>query len=263
MTAQPAPDTIFNESMEAAIAMLLQTVPPNELEIKRLEREATKLAKIDPSGAMEVRAYIAAARADLDAANELFAKALLISNDFRGTVVRNLMLLAHTGQSERVMDVFGQHHDAIRSDPAALRTASQLLGYTGWLMTAKKVDDELLRMGVKTLTVSDGDVEEPTTIDTRGFTELDFAKAIGFAHRFLRSKGARPRATRPRAIAYEDGRSAILFELMLEKSPQELSELEWELFGAMSEAAFPAEEQGMLVLALGTNQAVIDADSVH
>ena len=249
--------------MEAAISLLLQSVPPNEFEIKKLERDVGKLAKIDPSGALEVRAYIAAARTENDQANELYSRALLISNDFRGTVVRNLMLLAHTGQSERVIEVFGQHHDAIRSDPAALRTASQLLGYTGWLMTAKTVDDELLRMGVKTHTPTEGDSEEPATINTRGFTELDFAKAIGFAHRFLRSKGARPRATRPRAIAYEDDTSAILFELMLEKSPQELSQLEWELFGALSEAAFPAEEQGMLVLALSTNQATINADNVH
>jgi len=259
VTGQAAPQTIFNDLLSEVVE-LLHGKEISPFELKRLDREIEKLGNADRAGSWELRAHVAAARGDVSECVDLFTRALNQTDDFTGSVLRMMMVLARVGESEKVKEVFVKHRNIIRTDPSAVRAASILLSFSGWLLTAKGLTEDLLRMGIQP---GEGNGGDPQTLNNRGFTEEHVAEAVGFATKFLRSRGFHPVGVRNFGASLDPNTDCVFFSFGFDAEPERLAAVEMELFGALAEKEFPVVEQRFLVFGLVPGWDQKDADTLH
>lgn len=254
MPVQPAPATIFNKTMETALSYI-RSGSPTQFELKKLEREVEHLAKVDLAGSFEISGFIAALRGDLESIDDKYRRALTITDDFIGTRVRYMQLLGATAQTQKIYDAFVEFYPVLRNDPSALRSLESTLSFSGWITSAHNLAQDLKRMGV-----------EPEKkifaerIEDFGLSESDLAAPVGFSQRWLISKDLRATFSQSMSIPCEDGKAHVLFQLGVERSPEEVARLEWDLFGALEEAAFPAEQSGLIRVTLASITSTPNAD---
>lgn len=246
VTAQAAPETIFNDVMER-VRGYLRTRTASEFQLRQVEREIQQLAKVDAAGAFELSACLAAFQDDLDEIDAKYSRALAVTDDFVGTRVRYLNLLCATGQSGKVYEKYREFYSALRSDPAAMRMMEGALSFSGWVKTAFELVKDMQRMGVESAKRTSAE-----QFDNKGFDESDFALPVGFAQRWLIEKNVPTHTVQSMALPCQDGGTPLLFQLGIERTPEETAELEWELFGALDQAEYPAEKSGALRITLAS-----------
>lgn len=253
MTAnQIAPETIFNGLLDRLVVALGTGTNFSALELKRFEREIGALARVDAAGAFELRAHVASLEGKFEDADEYFEKALTQTTEIVSTVVRYLVVLAAVARGERLMETFLRFKSILRNDPAAIRTVSQVLAGSGWVRTSHEFAAEADRLGARAEAIG----VDAMSIDSDA--EREIAAAVCFAHNFLRSRGSAPEAVETIVIPTEDGRPSLFYQFSLDKTPEDVAELEWDLFGALAGKNFAVQRDGKIVFALAAGAA--DAD---
>jgi tetratricopeptide (TPR) repeat protein len=240
----PAPRTLFNDLARLGLVLLQGTRLPTELEVRRFEKDIETVSRIDPVGYLQLRGFAAALRDDHAEVDALFERALSISSQRLGAVMRYMAILAATGRSQAVIDLFQKYRDDICGDPAALCGAEGALRFSGWFATGNAVGRELTKRGLRATPTFDTEFSEEF------LSEEEVARVVGFSHRFLRDRGSVAKCVQATHIFHESGGATLLYQLAVDAQPEALAELEWDLFGALAEAAVPVQEQGLLCIAL-------------
>lgn len=255
MTARVAPDTKFNDLL-GSVLDILSRARSNEFELRKIEKDASALYKVDPSGSLEVRAHVAAAKGDDDLTDDLFERAMTITDSLEGTVMRYLIVLGALGRAEDVHNLYCKYETLIGANPTALRTAAQVLAGSGWFNVRVDIDRRLEKMGVERAAQ-----QGRTSLDSFndfGIEAIEFTKPISFARRFLRFRNHGAISTRIIVVPKDEGDSGIFFEFLVGGEAEFVAELEWDLFSAMNEQDFLVVNQCKLTIALAPS----DLDSV-
>lgn len=252
---QAAPQTIFNDLMERAVAVL-QGRRMSDIELRRFEKEIASLERADLAGMYELRGFVAEMKGDADEMNAMYRRALGLTKDYVGAVVRYLMLLSGAARTDDLIEAYRQYGDALRGDIGALRAAEGALLFGGWCETAAHLTNQLERMGADPF---QGVGLYPVAVDRGELAEADVAHTVGFVHRFLISRGYRAQTVQAVRIPAENGSSHVLVQMQLNESPARVAELEWDLFEQMDKADLPAEQQGFVRVALSSRQADLHA----
>lgn len=258
MTIQAAPNSIFNDLMGRLVDIVCEGTG-SEWELKRLEREADKLEKVDRSGAFELRGHIAAAKGDEASTDDWFTRAIAISDDYTGSILRYLLVLGATVRGDKALETYRKYEPAIRVDPAALRQAQGVLHGLGFPFTAQSLFRDLERLGVK-----ERDTDLFNSIDDARLSESDVAAVVQFSRRYLLQQHAPPKAIQSTVVPFEDGGSAVLYQFLIDRSPEVVSGLEWDLFGALDSADFSADKQRKVMFGLvPAGMATADANNQY
>lgn len=247
MTIQAQPATVFNDLMQAVTALEMGPQPPNEFSLRKLERDAESLKVADPAGKNELLASIAALRGDMESAIKLYERAISSTSDYIGAVLRYLGLLGQNAETRKVKEAIDLYYPAIRNDPAAVREASKIATYTGWLATAYNIAAEGERLRCLNAQELKNLADATPMRDVR---EEDVAIPVGFVTRYLLRKGYRAKGVHTNILPLEEGGWSLFFEVAIDASPEVITDLEWEMFGELEGENFPAENSGFLRLAL-------------
>ncbi|MBD3826158.1 hypothetical protein [Stenotrophomonas sp.] len=255
MSIQARPATKFNDLMGKAIDFL-NSGRASELELKRLENEATALANADHAGSLEVRAHVAAVRGKMDDCHNLFRAALRATDDYNGTIVRYLIVLSLSDHLDELKQAYLELGGALRGDVEAMGVVAEMLAGSGFMLSAWSLTEELQRMGVDKRSQGTKWSDELVHFDEGSLTDSDLSAPVQFARKFLRSHGARVNTIQVSVVPFEEGSSAVLFEIAVDQTPSRTAELEWDLFGELEGHDFRADEQRKVMLALsGTHVA--------
>jgi len=257
VTPLPAPRNVFNDMVDVGVALLRKATPPTELDIRRFEKEIEVVSRFDPVGYLELRAYAAALRDQEADVDTLFERAMAISSQRTGAITRYLAVLALTARTDAVITHFRNHREEICNDIAALRGAQRALIFSGWFATGNAVGAEIAKRGLTPIPTHDTELVETL------ISEAEVASAVGFSHRFLRRRGARAKYVQVVLIPHEDADPSLFYQLGVEMPAGELAEVEWELFGALADAAIPAEQQGHVRVALVSWDCAEENDADH
>ncbi len=225
-----------------------------EFEIKKIERDAAPLKKIDISDWYEVGAHIAALRQDFAEQDRLFEAAYFNASDKADTVQRYLVLLAGLGRTEKLKEQFDRFLPMLRNDPGLIRTTSSLLVGAGWVFTASKLASELDRLNAVSTTLFPCALEirdiDRSSISEADVSEQAIAEAVGHAHQYLRSLNALPNAIETSVVPFEEGRTGLMYQFNVDKDADTVSDIEWKLFEELAEREFPIERAGTVVFSL-------------
>lgn len=252
MTTQLAPETIFNDLLQRLIDALSLGI--TDFEIKKIERDAAPLKKIDISDWYEVGAHIAALRRDFAGQDRLFEAAYINASDKADTVQRHLVLLAGLGRTEKLKEQFDRFLPMLRNDPELIRNTSSLLVGAGWIFTASKLASELDRLNAASTTpfpcaLAIRDVDR-SSMDESEVSEQAIAEAVGHAHQYLRSVNALPNAIETSVVPYEEGKAGLMYQFKVDKDADTVSDIEWKLFEELAEREFPVERAGTVAFSL-------------
>jgi hypothetical protein len=232
------------------------------MDLKRFERDLDTLSKVDPAGARELRAYLCAYRGDISEARRFFAQAQIGSLTKLRSAVRFLIVLMRVDAHEELEAVFIEQRELIRNDPAAIRTVAQLLVTCGRVPLAEALCAESHRLGVSILVPAPIDRTD-TSVNYGGdeaekaacaipelhdeLTKLElFVKAFGDSH------GVEVELADTVALPI-DGREVMLCTFSVDRTAEEVGDLEWQLFGALGEE-LPSVREGTMVLELSSRQ---------
>lgn len=204
----------------------------------------------DPSGMLELRAHLLAAKGQDEQASELYERALSVSAGDPDVVVRYMIVLAATGRSGLLKSIFERFKPILRGDPRALRTVRGTLTGCGWWETAHSIDQDLEKMKLPTDTVAD----EFSTVDEEQAPEAEVAEAVGFVRTFLRAKKTVIDRTQTMAIPRTDGTSYLFYQFLLDEPIEKVAQLEWDLFGELEAKSLPVESSRGVVFALVGNE---------
>ena len=244
MTVRPAAATVFNDMLEDAASLVVRGSTVGAFELKKFEHLIGQLGSADRSGAIEMRAHVAAARDQFDEVDALYSRAIAATEDYVGAIVRYILVLSKTGQALKLGDVADRYMESIKLVPSAYQAVGEALTCAGWIVRGRQIE---AASGAPEARESPG-VDVPMD----GFEERDIAAAVGFSHQFLRKRGAKAVGIRTSGIAHDDGPAQVLVELQVDQPVSVVSDLEWDLLAALGEAAFPIEQHGPLVLSLST-----------
>lgn len=249
MTIQAQPATIFNDLRKKLASLIDGGVAVTEMEVKRLEREISSLAKADASGAHELRAHLATVSRDFDACDDFYERALKIAvaEDYLDTAVRYMILLRASARGDKLLEVFERFRERLRCNPAAIKTVANLLEEFGCFRSAASLRAEGIRMNVvEAHDVSNLDQAESMTVEE----ERDLLEPIQFSQAFLRNRGVAADQVEVTSLDLEDGQTSLFYQIWLNRTVDDVAELEWDLFGELSNREFAAHRNRRIVFAL-------------
>jgi hypothetical protein len=242
VTARISPVTIFNDLYGRARDAVLRG-DVSEFELRALLRDAeTKLQRVDAPGANEVRFAVAIARGDLRLADDLFAKALALTESRVGTTLRYIDALTLAAECEKARQVMDAAWGLLRNDPSAVRNCAQFMVGNGWMLRVAEMNEDLTRMG-------EAPMHLPAPLPPRELEE-QFMAPIAFARRFLRARHAFVKLVTFNAIPYETSDVGWLWAAVVESDPEVAADLEWDLHAALVDGGFEVFDSGQLAIAV-------------
>lgn len=246
MAIQLEPATIFNNLLHDLAPYFVSGKSVSSIEFARTCREVESLANADPSGRLELLGQIEGLRGNVDEAFSSYDRALKISDDYAGTIVRYMQLAGRLGEPTKVRSIWNEHKVAIQDNITALREAKAIMGFSGLLAAHDAIDAQLAHIGA-------GE-KKPDHLDQKGkgLQEKLISQPIGYLHKFLIGRNARATEYRISSIQNEDDSITVLFQFGVPGTPEEVANLEWDLYGALSEKGFEAEEDGRVRIVLTT-----------
>lgn len=257
MTIQAQPETIFNDLLQQVVDAHARH-DRNELQLKRFEREVTKLEHASRAEALEIKAHIAALRGDAVSSDNLYSAALKASGDYAGAAARYLGLLATCLRYEKLLTVFRDTEAAFEGNPEAMRHVEGLLACAGLIKSARRLATKLAKMGSKSASncIADSElVTQKTNLDD--CRDEDFAAPVAFAKRFLISKHVVMNSYRLANTVSDETDESIFFQITVDQSPEDAVQTEMDLFDAFGKESFPLELEGKIVFGLvGTRVAL-------
>lgn len=143
------------------------------------------------------------------------------------------------------MEIFQRFKALLRNDPAAIRTITKVLAGAGWLRTSDEFAAEAKRLGAG----AEGVVgAEALQLDAEA--EQEIAAAVCFSHNFLRSRGTQPEAIETLVVPNDDGTPSLFYQFSVDRDPEVVADLEWDLFEALAGKGFPLQQRGLVVFGL-------------
>lgn len=252
--AQAAPQTIYSDLLNRAIH-LLTTAGPIEFERHRLTADAEKLMAMDPMGALEIKAILAAARADHVVSAELFDRPLQISGGDARFLRCAFQVAAISGQVFRAKFLYDTFLAGHGLPVAWKQEMGRLLSFNGWFREAGRLQGELQESGEDPCTTDVSLLEFPAKPANVGHsvppafaiktsiaeildeTRVDddqvatiFAKAISL----LRSWGYPPQGVHTETSVHSEGPPSVLVSFMVIGDVEPVSDAEWRLYGELA-----------------------------
>lgn len=257
MDLLPAAETNFNPIWY----LLRDSAQLSEFEIKRIERDIDHLAKIDASGAIELRAYVAARRGNFTEARKLIARAHIGSDGVLRLVVRFLIVLRSIRQFDLVVAVYEEYRELIRNDVSAIATVAAILLYAGHSDAAKELIQEAPRLGavVEWATIEEMALDknaeffgETTANPGEWLPDMseEMLRVTTLVEAFIAARGLEIGRAEFEAVELGDGRETTLVRYEVSGSPEDVADTEWELYGRLDPSELPAIREREIVVTL-------------
>lgn len=252
---QAAPATKFEELQKRIVSAMRSM--PSEFELRQLHVELKKLANADSIGSMELRARLACIEGDVEEAERLYRGVLKATGNAPGYAFNFLTILASTGNSARAFQVYREFIPMEELDPHARERVAQTLGFCGWAGESTEIRQRLvdsgyqLESGPEDLVFAPENCEEDDQIhpsealmklstnhrnlELSGIKDSWIAERVGDAIQFFRSMSTFVTGVRTYATPRDDGSVGILVNFYVDRTPEEAAEVEWDMYGFMSE----------------------------
>jgi len=258
LAIQAQPETIFKNLLEQ-VYEALKVRNANEFQLKLWDREAEKLLHASRGDGLEIKAHLAAVRSDDEECDRLYSIALRTADDYAGAAARYLALLATRLRPEKLLEVYRDVGAAFKGNPQITRFVEGLLASEGFVVSARKLAEELFKMGSFSAAGPAAESERATQfVSVDSYDDADFGAPVAFAKRFLASKHIDQQGVNLSPSVSEENSSTVFFQIRTDQSPEDAVHTEMELFEALEVEAFPLESQGKIVLGLIGTRAVLD-----
>ena len=253
--AQAAPQTTYSDLRIRAIH-LLGTASASEFELHRLAADADKLMAVDSMGALEIKAVIAAVRADHVVSAELFDRLLQMAGGevrFLRCAVQVAAISGQVFRTKLLYDTFLAGQDL----PIAWKQEmGRLLSFNGWFREAGRLQRELQESGEDPCTSdvsllefpakpADGDghsvppvVAVKTSIadilDETRVGDEEVVTIVAKAISLLRAWGYPPHGVHTETSVHSEGPPSVLVSFMVIGDVEAVSDAEWRLYGELA-----------------------------
>ena len=223
MANQPAPATKAAELI-AALAALAAEAEPNDFELKRLEREAEKLLKIDAVAGYTALGAVASLRGDIEGVHSRHRAALQLSGNSPQTLHNYGASLAKLGEFTEALEVARRAHSRAPADPQMFGGVVTASLYAGHFREACDLVNEWNGANPERPYAPDSPVEALlSAVDREVFTEERLQEVVAIAYEVLRS--SKIRTGRVELHADEHEPDYFLFECFVMTSPEKAEEL--------------------------------------
>ncbi len=269
--AQAAPQTTYSDLRNRAIH-LLSTASASEFELYRLAADADKLMAVDPMGALEIKAVLAAVRADHVVSAELFDRLLQMAGGevrFLRCAVQVAAISGQVFRTKLLYDTFLAGHDL----PVAWKQEmGRLLSFNGWFREASRLRRELQDCGEDPCTSDvsllefpakpaggDGGSAPPvfaikTSIaaifDETRVDDEEVAAIVAKAISLLRAWGYPPQGVHTETSVHSEGPPSVLVSFMVIGGVESVSDAEWRLYGELADDEPRALMDGVIAVAV-------------
>ena len=258
MALKPVPATNFKDLANAAFDAILAR--PNDLDLSRLRRQARDLANADKGESLQVCAILEAAVGKYAEADALFERAIASSENKLDTLGLHLAVLDATDQGFKIKSLFDANYPNLRNNPSMLKRAQNVLSASGWITSARELDEDLNRLGHPTQTPLTSFFE---SLRWKDFNESQVAEPVVFARQYLRDRGSAALVVGVEEIPESDFSMSLLYSLECPNSVESASDLEWDLYMAMAEKSFDGLANGLLsIIVVGEAKVVTNGKIV-
>lgn len=251
VTSRAQPADTFRQLLEEIHPFVRERRSASSFQMKKWSFEADKLMRVNSGAALEVKAQLAALSRNEDEVDRLYESAINTSDDYVGTFIRYLTVLSDSLRPEKLLEIYKALGSCVKGNIEAVRFVESLLASEGFMLSTWELTDELKKMNAFS-SAGKASVAEMKSqfITTDGFSDVEFGRPVAFAKKFLADKNVLAQAFSAAPTCFEDGRSALFFQIDVSVSPEVAAELEWQLHGELEQRAFPAEVAGKVVIAL-------------
>lgn len=269
--AQAAPQTIYADLRTQANG-LLNKASSNEFELRKLSAAAERLTPVDPYGALEIKATVAAIRGDHAASDELFDRLLQVSGAEARFLLRAIQVPAVSGQSFRLKHLYDEYLAGNELPVAWKREMGQLLGFNGWFRESVRLQTELIDSGDDAGTKDTRALDFPaalideecvdqfpvfvskttttTVLDANQVSDDEVASLFSKAITLLRSWELPPSGARTINLVHDDTTSGLLVSFMVKGECERVADAEWDLFGELATDAPQSLIDGVIAVGL-------------
>lgn len=269
--AQAASQTTYSDLRKRAIH-LLGTATASEFELHRLAADADKLMALDPMGALEIKAVLAAVRGDHVMSAELFDRLLRKAGGearFLRSAVQVASISGQVFRTKLLFDKFLAGHDL---PVACKQEMERLLSFNGWFREAGRLQRELQgsREDRCTSDVSllefpakpadrDGRSAPPVfaiktsiaeILDETRVDDEEIAAIVAKAISLLRAWGYPPQGVHTEPSVNSEGPPSFLVSFMVNGDVEPVSDAEWRLYGELAGDEPKALMDGVIAVAV-------------
>lgn len=268
---QAAPQTTYSDLRHRAIH-LLGAANASEFELHRLAADADKLMAVDPMGALEIKAVLAAVRGDHVVSAELFDRLLQMAAGEMRFLRCAVQVAAISGQVFRtklLYDTFLAGHDL----PVAWKQEmGRLLSFNGWFREAGRLQNELQESGQDPCTSDvsllefpakpadrDGQSAHPIfaiktsiaeILDETRVDDEEVVTIVAKAISLLRAWGYPPQGVHTETSVHSEGPPSVLVSFMVIGDVESVSDAEWRLYGELAGDEPKALMDGVIAVAV-------------
>lgn len=223
MPNQPSPAPKTAELL-ASLAAMAEEIEPGELELKRLEREAERLLKIDAAAGYTVLGAVASLRGDVGEVHARHRLALQLSGESPRTLHNYAASLVTLGDVTGALEVAHRAYARAPADADMLASVVSASILTGHFREAFDLVGTWNGSNPKRPYAPDSPVEAIlSAIDRDVFTEERLQEVLAIAHETLRSW--KVRVSRMEVHADQHDPDSFLFECFVAASPEKAEDL--------------------------------------
>ena len=223
MPNRPAPAPKSAELLASLVAMAGEA-EPNRFELKRLEREAENLVKVDAVAGYTALGAAATLRGDVEAVHSRHQLALRLSGELPEALHNYAASLTKLGEFAKALEVARRAHDRAPADPAVLDSLVTTAIFAGHFREAYGAVNQWNDANPERPYASDWPVEAIlNAVERKVFTEERLREVLDIAHETLRS--AKVRTSRVEVHADEHEPDSFLFECFVVASPEKAEDL--------------------------------------
>lgn len=218
MANQPTPATKAAELL-ASLASLAEEAEPNDFELKRLEREAEKLLKIDAGAGYTALGAAASLRGDVEGVHARHRAALQLSGDSPETLRNYAASLSELGEFTKALEVARRAYSRAPADPQVFASVVTASLYAGHFREAYDLVNKWNGTHPDRPYLPDSPVEGLlSAVDREVFSEERIREVVSIAHELLRSSKIRTSRVEVHADVHEP--DYFLFEWFVAASPE-------------------------------------------
>jgi hypothetical protein len=239
------PATKFNDLIERAQALVKTNAQPDDMEIRRIERDALSMRRsgTDIAGSWEVAAMCAALRGDADAVMAAWTSGQLAPGRDEFTPLRFGLAFADVCQEQKARELAHAAVQANPKNPTVLTAAEQILGRCGFIHEASYLRQAAAELRGESI------IEEISAEALHAWLPDELTAPIMFARHFLARKGFKSRqATSWLGTGDDEQTPAFVYLAHVELDVEQTVAFEAELSAGLFIQNFPAERDGRVIV---------------
>lgn len=223
MPNQPSPATKAAELIKS-LAELADEIEPNGFELKRLEREAEQLLKIDAVAGHTALGAAASLRGDVTEVHYRHRLAAKLSGESAQTLYNYAASLIGLGEFTEALEIARRAYSRDPADPMVLNGVVSASVLTGHFREAYELVGKWNGANPERPNVPDSPVEALLSAIDRGvFTEERLREVVAIAHEVLRD--SKIRTTHAEVHGDEHEPDSFLFECFVMAWPEKAEDL--------------------------------------